>query len=137
MRVTICAASGQLASQYCPEELRMQQAYIVRPEPAEGTTDDTPYTIPAGTSQTLCPVHTSPDAPSQSLDTLLDPNNTPTTTDPNAGTAADPNAGTAGAGTATDPNAGTAGTGTATDPNAGTAGTGTATDPNAGTAGTG
>ena len=137
VRVTICAASGQLASQYCPEELRMQQAYIVRPEPAEGTTDDTPYTIPAGTSQTLCPVHTSPDAPSQSLDTLLDPNNTPTTTDPNAGTAADPNAGTAGAGTATDPNAGTAGAGTATDPNAGAAGAGTATDPNAGTAGTG
>lgn len=53
VRVSICAESGQLASQFCPEELRITQAYIKRPEPAEGTTDDTPYTIPQ-TSPPVC-----------------------------------------------------------------------------------
>ena len=77
VRVSICAESGQLASQFCPEELRITQAYIKRPEPAEGTTDDTPYTIPADMATGLCPIHVNGDVPSVSVDDLNNPNNQP------------------------------------------------------------
>ncbi len=91
VRVSICSASGQLASQFCPEELRITSAYIKRPDPAEGTTDDTPYTVPAGTTPTgLCPIHVNGDIPSVPLDQLQLPGGTTEDTGQTADPTADP-----------------------------------------------
>ena len=87
VRVSVCSASGMLASQFCPEELRVTSAYIKRPEPAEGTTDDTPYTVPEGSTPTeLCPIHVNGEESSVPLDSLTIPQADPNAvTDPNAG----------------------------------------------------
>lgn len=90
VRVSICSSSNQLCSQYCPENKRITSSFIRRPEPAEGVTDDTPFTIPEETAATIptniCPVHTSDEAPSVPLDSLI----SGTPANPNA--PADPNA---------------------------------------------
>ncbi|MBR0307008.1 MAG: transglycosylase domain-containing protein, partial [Lachnospiraceae bacterium] len=75
IRVSICSSSNMLASQYCPENKRITASYIRRPDPAEGETDDTPFTMPTEGAPdlptNLCPIHVSDDAPSVSLDSLL------------------------------------------------------------------
>lgn len=53
-----CSASGLLAGDLCPETSRVNSVYIVRPEGSIGTTADSPYTMPAGLSNSTCNVHT-------------------------------------------------------------------------------
>lgn len=56
--VTICSSSGMLAGELCPDSTRVNSVYILRPEGSTGETDDTPYTMPAGLSESTCNVHT-------------------------------------------------------------------------------
>ena len=45
---TICAQSGQLATDGCPAELRQRRIYMVLPQDDTGGTDDSLYRMPAG-----------------------------------------------------------------------------------------
>ena len=58
VNVTICAESGMLATDFCPD--RVGGVYITGGTP--GSADD-PYLLAEGSTTNTCPIHLSPAAP--------------------------------------------------------------------------
>ena len=57
-KLNICVESGLPASDYCPSTSIMTKVYIKRPKGSQGTTDDSPYTLPAYFGNSVCTLHT-------------------------------------------------------------------------------
>lgn len=57
IKLTVCSETGQLESSYCPTTIG--QVFRVRPEGSEGTTADTPFTVPEGFLDIICTLHSS------------------------------------------------------------------------------
>lgn len=55
--VSICTASNQVATEYCPETTKVKQIFRIRPEGSVGTTRDTPFELPAGLLTNTCTIH--------------------------------------------------------------------------------
>lgn len=55
IRCRICLSSGRLATENCPPELITTRIYLQKEE--TGRTDDTPYIMPGGLANSICPVH--------------------------------------------------------------------------------
>ena len=53
MKYTVCAESGGIPTEYCPEESRVSRTFMVIPDGESGGTDDTHYRMPG-----TCPIHT-------------------------------------------------------------------------------
>ena len=55
---TACSESGGAATEFCPEETKIQSAMMILPENETGATDDFIYAHPVP-----CPIHTAPVLP--------------------------------------------------------------------------
>lgn len=53
VKYTVCAESGGIPTEYCPEESRVSRTFMVIPDGESGGTDDTHYRMPG-----TCPIHT-------------------------------------------------------------------------------
>lgn len=56
-KYTLCSASNKLASEDCPESLKVEKVFLYRFQGDEGTTNDTPYELPDSVEGTECPLH--------------------------------------------------------------------------------
>lgn len=57
VKASMCIVSGKLASENCPEDTRVDQVYIIRPEGSTGDTEDSPYVMPTELSGSICDIH--------------------------------------------------------------------------------
>lgn len=56
-KYTICSISGKLANSNCPAASRIDKIFRIRKPDANGTTADTPYTIPSELKNSTCILH--------------------------------------------------------------------------------
>lgn len=93
IRATICLASGTLASEFCPFELRAEQIFVKRPASSmtvnsdgttiTGETADTPYALTAEQLASGCPLHGgTPTVPYSGAPPVADPAAQPGYVDP-------------------------------------------------------
>ena len=69
VNVTICAESGMLATEFCPN--RVGGVYITGGSPGSA---DGPYLLSENSATNTCPLHTAPSAPQPAPDTSADTN---------------------------------------------------------------
>ena len=56
-KYTLCSISGKLSKDACPASARIEKVYMTRFLGDEGTTDDTPYELPASLEDSECKIH--------------------------------------------------------------------------------
>lgn len=71
VRVTVCAESGKLPTQFCPVDGRIEKTFMIIPADEPGNTDDSVFVVPGS-----CNIHTSESStqPETSEDVPTEPN---------------------------------------------------------------
>lgn len=85
VKVTVCAFSGCLATEYCPETAKETRVYRVLTDEATGITDDSSYLLPEALKSSTCYIHTSSPFPffdGNSLPTVESPSESENSTAP-------------------------------------------------------